>query len=486
MMNKNIAIYNIREAEYPNMPPFNPPEYFQEYPFKGKGIDKLNHIYSGVRNIFRQMGMDRENYGKEGWNPLKTIISPGDNVLIKPNFIRHFHGLGLGLDSLITHGSIVRAILDYVFIALDRKGKVIIGDAPIQQGNFNMLVDSSRLKKVLEFYEENSSIQISIIDFRIEKAIKNKYGMVLSKIKLEGDPSGYTIVDLERKSELVEIDYKYKRYRVTNYDKKEMLLHHNRDKNEYLIPNSVLNTDAVINLPKLKTHRKAGMTCALKNMVGINGLKDWLPHHCVGPVSDGGDEYRYSSLRKKLISRLMEKVDYFDSFFLKNVFYLLRKMIYFTCHFVPFRDDYFEGSWYGNNTIWRTILDINKILFFADRSGQISEKQQRKYFTIVDGIIGGEGEGPLEPDPKKCGVLIGGENPLIIDAVCCKIMGFDYRKVPLLNNALTRGDFSDKSELDNVEVYLNKQKVTFKYLEEKMNFNFLPSQGWKDHIEINR
>ena len=485
-MNNVVAICNIKKAEYPSMPPFNPPEYFQEYPFKGKGVDKSNYVYSGVRNIFYQLGMDKENYGTESWNPLKTIISPGDNVLIKPNFIRHFHGFGLALDFIITHGSIIRAIIDYVFIALDGKGSAIIGDAPIQQANFEMLLDLSGLKKVVEFYEENSCIKISTVDFRKEKAIKNRYGTILAKIKLEGDPLGYTIVDLGKRSELMEIRHKYKKFRVTNYDKKEMLLHHNRNKNEYFIANNVLNADVVINLPKLKTHRKAGMTCALKNMVGINGSKDWLPHHCVGPVCDGGDEYRYRSLRKRLITWLTEIIDNSKSLFLKNVIYLLRKMISFTRHFVPFKDDYFEGSWYGNDTIWRTILDINKILFFADRAGQIREKPQRKYFTIVDGIIGGEEEGPLEPNPKKCGVLIGGNNPLIIDAVCCKIMGFDYKKVPLLDNALKRDGFSDKLELDNVEIYVNEQKILFKHLEEKINFNFLPSHGWKNHIEISR
>jgi len=60
-MNNVVAICNIKKAEYPSMPPFNPPEYFQEYPFKGKGVDKSNYVYSGVRNIFYQLGMDKEN-----------------------------------------------------------------------------------------------------------------------------------------------------------------------------------------------------------------------------------------------------------------------------------------------------------------------------------------------------------------------------------------------------------------------------------------
>jgi len=32
----------------------------------------------------------------------------------------------------------------------------------------------------------------------------------------------------------------------------------------------------------LKLHRKAGITCALKNLIGINGNKEYLPHHRLG------------------------------------------------------------------------------------------------------------------------------------------------------------------------------------------------------------
>jgi hypothetical protein len=53
----------------------------------------------------------------------------------------------------------------------------------------------------------------------------------------------------------------------------------------------VLSADLVVNLPKLKTHKKTGVTLALKNLVGINGDKNWLPHHSQGSVEKGGDEY---------------------------------------------------------------------------------------------------------------------------------------------------------------------------------------------------
>ena len=34
------------------------------------------------------------------------------------------------------------------------------------------------------------------------------------------------------------------------------------------------------------------------------------------------------------------------------------------------RDTIEEGNWYGNNTISKTIVDINKILMYADKDGK--------------------------------------------------------------------------------------------------------------------
>ena len=58
---------------------------------------------------------------------------------------------------------------------------------------------------------------------------------------------------------------------------------------------------------------------------------------------------------------------------------------------------------------------------------------QRKALTIVDGLIAGEGEGPMEPDARSCGLLVGGVNPVAVDAVLATLIGFDYRKIPLIS-----------------------------------------------------
>jgi len=56
----------------------------------------------------------------------------------------------------------------------------------------------------------------------------------------------------------------------------------------------------------------------------------------------------------------------------------------------------------------------------------------RRSFAIVDGIVGMEGNGPLEGRPKSAGVLVMGENLASTDATCCRIMGIDPARIPYL------------------------------------------------------
>lgn len=53
---------------------------------------------------------------------------------------------------------------------------------------------------------------------------------------------------------------------------------------------------------------------------------------------------------------------------------------------------------------------------------------QRKIFSIIDGIIGGEKEGPLIPTSKKSGVVIAGFNPIAINIATIRLMGYKLEK----------------------------------------------------------
>jgi len=72
-MNNVVAICNIKKAEYPNIPPFNPPEYFQEYPFKGKGVDKLIKIFNTVHQKNKRAKLVLIG-GDAGYLPIVKIL----------------------------------------------------------------------------------------------------------------------------------------------------------------------------------------------------------------------------------------------------------------------------------------------------------------------------------------------------------------------------------------------------------------------------
>jgi uncharacterized protein (DUF362 family) len=46
-------------------------------------------------------------------------------------------------------------------------------------------------------------------------------------------------------------------------------------------------------------------------------------------------------------------------------------------------------------------------------------------FNLVDGIVGMEGNGPIQGSPKTAGVIVAGSDGAAVDATCCRIMGID-------------------------------------------------------------
>jgi len=59
-------------------------------------------------------------------------------------------------------------------------------------------------------------------------------------------------------------------------------------------------------------------------------------------------------------------------------------------------------------------------------------------FAIVDGIVGMEGNGPIQGTPKAAGVLVAGRDPVAVDATCCRVMGIDPKQIEYLQ--LARGE----------------------------------------------
>jgi uncharacterized protein (DUF362 family) len=453
---------------------FNPSENYPEYPFQN--ISKKNNVYDSIRKILLMLGMDKENFGKSSWNPLGEIIKPGDNVLIKPNCLLCPE---LTNTSIITHSSITRTLLDYVYIALEGKGAITIGDSPSFGNIFAKVIQFNGIENIIDFYNTHSKIKINLLDFTINPIEIEIKGTLKNNLKI-GDPLGYTAIDLGKDSTLIDIIDDYKKFRVSGYNKDVMIRHHNKNVNEYNFPNSVLNSDIIINIPKLKTHVRAGITCALKNMVGINGSKDWLPHYRSGSLIEGGDEYLHKSIRKTIRFKIDDEIN-------RKTYGINQKIFNNFCSFLtyifPYKDSCIGGQWYGNDTVPRMIIDLNMILSYANKKGFLENKIQRKIFTVVDGIVAGEKNGPTTPAPKHCGLLIAGDNSVEIDLVCSRLMGFDYQKIPTLKYALQTKKyvlFNEKPENINI---ISEKCNNFNDIYNKLNCNFAPPNSWINHIE---
>jgi uncharacterized protein (DUF362 family) len=84
-------------------------------------------------------------------------------------------------------------------------------------------------------------------------------------------------------------------------------------------------------------------------------------------------------------------------------------------------------GWPKNLLHWagidNSILDINAAV--------------RPDFAIVDGINAMEGNGPIQGNPKRANVLIFGNDPVAVDATCCRIMRLRPEKVRYLIGAGT-------------------------------------------------
>lgn len=484
MKTVNIAVVRNNKYEYVNEAPFRPSFSYLEAIFP-EISEKDNHVYDMVRECIHLMGYDEEKYGTSDWNPFGKFISPGQTVLIKPNLVMDKNRSGGGTDCLYTQPSVVAPVIDYVCIALKGIGKIIVGDAPMQECDFNALVEQSGYRKMIQFYK-NKGVEIELVDFReLVSIVENG----LHKATINGDVEG-TVVNLGRDSEFYgESEEALRNMRVTNYDPRIMPRHHTGETHEYYISNYVLNADVVINMPKPKTHRKGGVTISLKNMVGINARKEFLPHHTIGDTSNHGDEYLRASKLHWIQCKMLDQKNICVADNRKHMAQLYRWGIAVCSRLMRFGNHpYFEGSWYGNHTISRTISDLNKILLYADRTGVMRDTAQRKILIIADMIVAGEKEGPVLPSPYNAGVIAAGENPIAFDMVISTLMGLDYKKIPAI---VTAGSIKklplDSFEEDSINVVSNdslfdKKKVS--ELRKKKVFSFLPTSGWREHIEL--
>nr|WP_300658186.1 DUF362 domain-containing protein [uncultured Acetatifactor sp.] len=477
-------LYYDKALRYPSekysySPSINYPEYVGD-----DVAPEENQVYDAIRKIFIHCGLDKENYGTKKWNPLGSYVCPGDTVLIKPNLVLHKNNLAGhedSLDCLVTHPSIIRCVLDYVLIALSGSGDVYIGDSPVKDCNLPLLLERHHYNTIQHYYKGKN--HITWVDLRgPEEERQNSTSFNGVQVNLQKESYFYNYSNQEG-------------LRIPNYNYRKVVNHHRGEKQEYSINELVLRADVIINLPKPKTHRKSGYTGALKNFVGINYSKEFLPHHTVGDKKKGGDEFYKQTLLKRHASYIRSCRDIIRTNSAKHMNSRLFKVLSKYENVIRCVDRKInnqeglntvtEGTWYCNDTLWRTVLDLNKVVHYTNVEGKLENHMTRKVIHLCDMVISGEQEGPLAPSEKEENILLFGTNGVELDALIVRLMHFDVQMLPTIKVAL-ENHLLEAEDYDKILIHSNMNRFDDKLLiNEDFSFfePFKAAKGWESYIE---
>ncbi len=412
-------------------------------------------------------------------------IRPGDRVVLKPNWVKEHDERNPGSQNwehVVTHPSVIESVARWVAPFLQGSGSITVCDAPQTDSSFGLIRSYCQLDAMIaRLRQEFDGVRFELLDLRPEEwhAVD---GVTVSKRSLPGDPLGSTLVCLNDASEFVGFSGLGRLYGAS-FDMAETNTRHEGLHHEYMLCRTPMEADVFINLPKLKTHKKVGITCALKNLVGINANKNWLPHHTEGTPEAGGDQFPVATVKSRLEHSWMGVAKRWLKHrpSLSRVFVPVKKLA--RLYFGDTQSVVRSGNWHGNDTCWRMVLDLNKCLFSFGGDG-LPRTTPVRYLAVVDGIVGGEGNGPMSPDPVASGIIIAGVDPASVDCVAAEVMGFDWRKVRLLKGAfeIQHLNFA-RFPPDEIRVISNNPSWDGPLGKMSNTFHFKPHFGWTGAIE---
>ncbi len=432
-----------------------------------------NEIAAAIRRNAENLGWADEKRGAFG-----KIIAEGAKVVVKPNLVLHKNQGKDGLLPLVTHQLIIQTVVAEVLKANPQQ--VIVGDAPIQSCDLDALLRATKLDEWAENLKQADARFKGIVDFR--RTISKVVGGVREAKENQRDEKNYVLFNLGADSALEPLTDDRQSFRVTNYDPRLMAKTHSRGHHQYLVAREIIEADVVINLPKLKTHKKAGITNALKNLVGINGNKEFLPHHRLGGELDGGDCYPDKDLVKRSLEYIYDRqnmtVSPAKGKILATVGTQFERMM-------RLRGDEtgIEGAWSGNETVPRMCIDLNRVLLYGKTDAEFGETVQRRVLHVIDAVIAGQGDGPLASDELPLGLILAGENATAIDWIGAFLLGYDPRKIPLLIHSFE--DFRWRiADFEPNEIELlgdwEKDQTAANLLELARNQRVNYPAGWRD------
>ena len=410
-------------------------------------------------------------------------------IVIKPNWVMHEVEAAYPISALVTDAGVIVETVRACFEIFPDVERVTVGDCLEQRADWPLLCRQSGLATNIPLLEREFSGRLAFRDLRSVVYRTDGDALVVNRDATHGDPDGYCEVQLKAESHLEPIAAEADRFSVHDHDTALTRASHRNGDHRYLVAQSILNADLVINLPKWKSHSKSGLTGALKNLVGINGDKSYLPHFRRGSPSWGGDEYsdqgRWLYWVQNNLYQLVRGTPAYDVLRpgwkavkqINNAFRRRQRNASLPADFYVV-----GGSWHGNQTLWRMIFDLNLVIQRCDVSGRLQAQPQRDVIAIVDGLVAGEGDGPLKATPRQTDMIFAGRDPFAIDCVLGWMMGFDPDAMPMLSK---RGEFlgAEWGRFNLWELTVLIDGVQQRLIECPTNFGFTPAPGWRGHIE---
>ena len=419
---------------------------------------------------------------------LRPKVAPR-RILVKPNWVMHETDPAYPIAALVTDARIIDATVRACARTFPAAERITVGDCLEQRADWPLMCRQSGLAPMMEALASEFPGLVEFRDLRKDVYTAIGDALVRDDHAVHGDPAGYREVMLGGESHLEPIADQADRFSIHDHDVAVTRSRHRPGDHRYLVSQTVLDADLVINLPKWKAHSKSGLTGALKNLVGINGDKSYLPHFRRGSPRWGGDEYSDEGRWLYWVqNNVYELVRGTAAHGLLRPGWRLVKQIN---NAIRRRDrgrmapaDFYVvgGSWYGNQTLWRMIYDLNLVIQRADRDGRLQPAPQRAYFCIVDGLVSGEGDGPLKATPRDTDMIVCGDDPFAIDAALGWFMGFDPERIPMIaERRQYLGEGWGRFDLQDVMVSIDGHESPL--LSTDVNFHFAPAPGWAGHIE---
>jgi hypothetical protein len=368
---------------------------------------------------------------------LREWIPEGKRVFVLPNLVMHRRiDRGETIPRFLakcTNGSIVKPLLAHAIEAAGDSRLVMLGSAPLQSCDY---AAAAREAGFTDGTSEDSSALpggIQPMDLRGVATEWSKYGSLLERHERDVPTVDVDLGPLSYLDELyqrnVSVDF-----RVGDYAPGETMAFHSKGSHVYTIHRDVLESDVIISVPKLKTHEKVGITCALKGTIGTVTRKECLAHYRHDDRHHRGDEHPPGNPLRALASDISDRTASAPQTRLGNATRIVGKSAFRLARIG--QHGIMGGGWAGNDTAWRMALDVARILRFARPDGSMADTPQRSHLVLVDGIVAGEGEGPLKPSPVLAGVVIFSDDAVAADVACAHLMGYEPDRIPLLSHAM--------------------------------------------------